>query len=311
MPPKSLSGQYAYARGGKVVGYNSRRSEAHDGGWVWFTKDERDRYKKASDAQKTAIIKTATKRARGNPDANVPFGRVDTTGIVGDPHAASRKTAISRAKKNLGKDDGDALPSGFYEQDTEDIDGDGDTEEIKRTGKTKSLDLYHGSSQKPGGAVGEFILIPGNYKGEEREAINRRPSLFLTPDRSLATYHAQRGELDPESGLTDSQLYSVTVIPSEIADLGDCTDDKTAKKMADAGVDVINCPEYPYNRACDRWPSDLLELCDSRQNLQRSPRAATGLIVWRPDHSESGRTERRRLWSWKSSKARALLTTAS
>ena len=36
----------------------------------------------------------------------------------------------------------------------------------------------------------------------------------------------------------------MTVIPSEIADLGDCTDDKTAKKMADAGVDVINCPEY-------------------------------------------------------------------
>ena len=180
MPPKSLSGQYAYARGGKVVGYNSRRSEAHDGGWVWFTKDERDRYKKASDAQKTAIIKTATKRARGNPDANVPFGRVNTTGIVGDPHAASRKTAISRAKKNLGKDDGDALPSGFYEQDTEDIDGDGDTEEIKRTGKTKSLDLYSWLLSKPGRRSRRVHPHPGEL--QRRGTGSHQPATLAVPD---------------------------------------------------------------------------------------------------------------------------------
>ena len=242
--PPSDGIQFAYAKGEKVVGFNTKGSEAFGlADWVWFNDDEYRQFNAGSEQTRQSVIQAAQARVRQNPDSNVPWGRVhvgdsDGGGIDPAESSAQREQNIERAIAGMGSDDGDSLPAGHYEDDEF---GSG----LRRIGDVEEpLERYHGSAQKPGAAIGEFVMIPPNYEHDPRVNLNRLPSLYVTPNQSLAEMHAGKGEEDSEGNRLDPQLYDVVITPNEVVDLGDCSDDEEVRKAAEAGADVIECPDY-------------------------------------------------------------------
>ena len=202
---------------------------------------------------------------------------------TGDPQADAyekeRLGRLSRAIKNIDRDDGDSLSTGKYR-----ITEDGN---LRKTGPTKPLDLYHGTPQPVGRSISEFRLKKS--KDEDRPAVANLPAVYGTGDLNAATLYAHGLSADFNVGPRyEPQVYHLTMTPSEIVNLGDCEDGRAVNFAARLGADVIDCPQY------DEQPESLATRADI-VHIRRAVNSDTGAKVPIKPSGHKGRVDRRNL----------------
>ena len=167
-----------------------------------------------------------------NSDSDASSG-LDLT--VSDSYTTQREQALKDAISKINWDDGDNLPSGRYAV--------GDDGQLQRTGETEPLDRYHGTPL--GDPISDFRASPARDDGEgSRKALNELPAVYTTGNEGIAEQYAYGASVNAPTGQADPRLYDLVLVPNEIVEAGDCTDDETVDAASRLGADVLECPDF-------------------------------------------------------------------
>ena len=128
-----------------------------------------------------------------------------------------------------------ALPSGLYTYNGHDF---------ERVGPAKSLTRYHGTILPEGELITEFRPGAAELWTQDRPEIGSVPAVYTTETYEEALARAELTEEQEEDGVSQGQVYEVTVMPNRMVDLRDCKDRTAAERAIVEGFDVIECPKH-------------------------------------------------------------------
>lgn len=182
-----------------------------------------------------------------------------------DEYAEARQADIEQAQERMAVDDGDGLPSGYYDANT-----DGELELTDQP--VEPFTGWHGTSVAPDDAPdGVLDLELRKPVSDGREHLKQYDSLYTTPSPLTAEYHAHQSKRrQAKEGRTDKQpqIYELAVSPSEVVELGRCDDPKPVHEAYTRGADVILCPNWtargvPQPRKSLSLTTTSMTLCGS------------------------------------------------